>query len=264
MGHIIKTFVYYKTPFWRERGLVGAIVSDKGPAIVTMDDTKPDGTLPAIMGFLPGDQAVLWGGKSQEERKRALAAHYAAVFQDERALEPVNYKEKNWAEEPWVGGCYVGVPQVKALTNYPFREVLCKPLEGAQVEVSPSESQPHPAVFIAGTEAAKKSVGYIDGAIEAGSRAGENVLDCLRGHDPKDQLRVPKESPQLKEVLLAVTRDEKVLHFVHRNVLPALPLIFLVIMSMWLCISKRSFVRWTLRWLKNRRKHNVGCVKRSL
>lgn len=228
MGHIIKTFMFYKTPFWRDKGLVGAMVCDKGPAIVTMDDTKPDGSLPAIMGFVPADQAVYWGGKSKEDRQKALAAHYAAVFQDKRALEFVSYKEKNWAEEPWVGGCYSGVPQVKALTNYPLRDILCKPLESLPAPVGKTMKS-HPAVFVAGTEAAKKSVGYIDGAIEAGSRAGENVLDCLRCSPYQDMLRVPDKSPQMKEVVLAVTRDEKVLHFVHCKLLPFLPLLLLVI-----------------------------------
>ena len=152
-----------------------------------------------------------------------MAAHYAEVFQDQRGLEPIDYKEKNWAEEKWVGGCYAGVPQV--LTNYPLREILCKPLEST----AGKNARPHPAVFIAGTEAAKKSVGYIDGAIEAGSRAGENVLDCLRGQAPKDVLRVPtKESPQMKEVLLPITWDEKALHFVHRKLFPQIPLFLLV------------------------------------
>lgn len=49
MGSVIKTVTYYKTAFWREKGLNGVLISDSSPAYVTVDDTKPDGSYPAIM-----------------------------------------------------------------------------------------------------------------------------------------------------------------------------------------------------------------------
>ena len=49
MGSVIKTVTFYKKAFWREKGLNGVLISDSGPAYVTVDDTKPDGSYPAIM-----------------------------------------------------------------------------------------------------------------------------------------------------------------------------------------------------------------------
>ena len=199
-------------------------------------------------------RAVEWGHRSPEARREALTAQYAAIFQDPRALEVVNYKERNWAEEPWVGGCYSAVPEISVLTNYPWREVLCKPLQfppppspptakvpkaeegieqlttqhSSSMEGTPDHDRHHlsakdnveeAAVFIAGTEAARTSVGYVDGAIESGSRAAENVLALLRGECPKDELSVPAESPLMKEVLMPVTWNEKALSAVHRRLL---------------------------------------------
>ena len=49
MGSVIKTVTFYERAFWREKGLNGVLISDSGPSYVTVDDTKPDGSYPAIM-----------------------------------------------------------------------------------------------------------------------------------------------------------------------------------------------------------------------
>lgn len=49
MGSVIKTVTFYEKAFWREKGFNGVLISDCSPAYVTVDDTKPDGSYPAIM-----------------------------------------------------------------------------------------------------------------------------------------------------------------------------------------------------------------------
>lgn len=49
MGSVIKTVTFYEKAFWREKGFNGVLISDSSPAYVTLDDTKPDGSYPAIM-----------------------------------------------------------------------------------------------------------------------------------------------------------------------------------------------------------------------
>ena len=55
MGSVIKTVTFYEKAFWREKGFNGVLISDSSPAYVTVDDTKPDGSYPAIMRlvFIP-------------------------------------------------------------------------------------------------------------------------------------------------------------------------------------------------------------------
>lgn len=53
MGSVIKAITFYERPFWREKGLSGVVISDSGPVYVTLDDTKPDGSYPAIMAYVP-------------------------------------------------------------------------------------------------------------------------------------------------------------------------------------------------------------------
>ena len=50
MGSVIKTITFYERALWREKGLSGIILADEGPVQAALDDTKPDGTHPAIMG----------------------------------------------------------------------------------------------------------------------------------------------------------------------------------------------------------------------
>ncbi|XP_019646178.1 PREDICTED: amine oxidase [flavin-containing] B-like, partial [Branchiostoma belcheri] len=52
MGSIIKTNTYYRTAFWKEKGFSGEAQSDIGPVSYCVDDTKPDGSHPAITGFI--------------------------------------------------------------------------------------------------------------------------------------------------------------------------------------------------------------------
>ena len=49
MGSSIKTIMFYERAFWHDKGLNGMLISDSGPVHTALDDTKPDGSCPAIM-----------------------------------------------------------------------------------------------------------------------------------------------------------------------------------------------------------------------
>jgi monoamine oxidase len=59
MGSIIKTMTFYDKPYWRLKGLSGQMATDSGPVQYTIDDTKPDGTAPCLMGFILADQVFI-------------------------------------------------------------------------------------------------------------------------------------------------------------------------------------------------------------
>lgn len=53
MGSVMKVIVYYETTFWRKKNFCGSLMFegfDEFPVALTLDDTKPDGTVPAIIG----------------------------------------------------------------------------------------------------------------------------------------------------------------------------------------------------------------------
>eukprot|EP01012_Entosiphon_sulcatum_P004202 TRINITY_DN1157_c0_g1_i1.p1 TRINITY_DN1157_c0_g1~~TRINITY_DN1157_c0_g1_i1.p1 ORF type:complete len:506 (-),score=66.65 TRINITY_DN1157_c0_g1_i1:23-1540(-) len=194
MGSIIKTFVFYETPFWREKQLCGMSVCDEGISLVTFDDTKPDGSMPCIMGFVLAHEATRWARFSAEERRNALCAHYAKVFESPLALKPINYKEQNWSAEPWIGGCYVGSCGPNVLSQF-----------GSAIR------EPAGRVYFAGTETAKYWAGYIDGAIESGERAARQVLHRL-GKISQDKIwQQSPPAPELPEVPLPFSAAERFL-----------------------------------------------------
>ncbi|KAK2139272.1 hypothetical protein LSH36_1898g00003 [Paralvinella palmiformis] len=87
MGSIIKTMMFYKTAFWKEKGLCGEMTTDRGPVVCCMDDTKPDGSHPCIMGFVLANHAREMENMAPEQRKDAIIHHYATVFNDNRFLQ---------------------------------------------------------------------------------------------------------------------------------------------------------------------------------
>jgi monoamine oxidase len=160
-GHVVKTFLFYPTQFWRDRKLNGIMVCGEGYAMVTYDDTKHDGTLPCIMGFVMGKECAASYDDTPAQRLDRLRRHYAEVLQDERALEPTRYKEKVWVEEPYIGGGYVGVPTMGTFTQYPRGLITAS-----------HDSR----IVYGGTECAVTSVGYMDGGVQAGERAACAIL----------------------------------------------------------------------------------------
>lgn len=164
MGSIIKTMTFYDKPYWREKSLSGEMITDKEPIFYCVDDTKPDGRAPCLMGFILANTARRMAEMSADERRQALAAHYAERFQCPELLHPVNYVEKNWADDQYSGGCYV--------SNFP---------PGTLTQFGEEMRRPFKRVFFAGTESATYWMGYMEGAIQSGERAAREILHEL-GH----------------------------------------------------------------------------------
>ncbi|KAJ3592724.1 hypothetical protein NHX12_007851 [Muraenolepis orangiensis] len=172
MGSVIKCMVYYKENFWRRMGYCGTmIIEDEGSPIgITMDDCKPDGSVPAIMGFILARKCRKLSVLSKEERLKKICEIYAKVLGTEEALHPVHYEEKNWCEEQYSGGCYTAYYPPGILTQY--GRVLREPVE---------------RVYFAGTETATEWSGYMEGAVQAGERAAREILHAM-GKIPKSQI----------------------------------------------------------------------------
>jgi monoamine oxidase len=115
MGSCIKTHMYYRTAWWRERGYTGSFFNcsdssyekgsgGNGPAAYTMDDCKPDGSRPCLMGFVVAGQQKRLARMTRAERISALTKQYASIFRCAEALEPVDYVDADWSED--VSGCH--------------------------------------------------------------------------------------------------------------------------------------------------------------
>jgi len=161
MGSVIKYIATYDRAFWREAGLSGEAFSDTGPTVTTFDDSSHDGRQPALVTFSDGEVARVWGERSPAERRTAVLTELARFF-GPQALQPTDFAEKNWNDDPWSRGCYVGVTGPGALVS--FGEALRRPCG---------------RIHWSGTETAEEWLGYLDGAIQSGERAAGEVAACL-------------------------------------------------------------------------------------
>jgi monoamine oxidase len=160
-GSTIKFHAVYDRPFWRDAGLNGIIQSTDAFCRITLDGTPPDGAPGVIVGFLEGAIALAAARLDSADRRRRVLDTLAQAF-GERAAAPLDYLERDWTAEPWTRGCYG--------SHLP---------PGAWTQFGPALRAPIGRLHWAGTETATRWMGYIDGAIESGVRAGTEAVEAL-------------------------------------------------------------------------------------
>lgn len=158
MGSVIKYWVAYKTPFWRERGLNGMTWSDQPPTAAICDASPPEGGPGFLVGFIEAHNALKWTGRPVEERQKLIVDRLVQFFGPD-AANPIDYEDQNWPAEVWSRGCYAAFMGPGIMTT-----------------VGKIIRQPHGRIHWAGTETATKWMGFIDGAIRSGDRAAAEVL----------------------------------------------------------------------------------------
>ncbi|KAL8190429.1 UNVERIFIED_CONTAM: hypothetical protein K2H54_053793 [Gekko kuhli] len=200
MGSIIKCMMYYKEAFWKNMDFCGCMMieDEEAPISITLDDCKPDGSVPAIMGLIVARKAFRLANLSVEERKRKICELYAKVLGTKEALHPVHYEEKNWSTEQYSGGGYTA--------RFP---------PGIMSQYGRIIHEPVGKIYFAGTETATKWSGYMEGAVEAGERAAREILYSL-GKISKNEIWVTEpESTDVPALPITTT-------FLERN-LPSVP-----------------------------------------
>jgi monoamine oxidase len=161
MGATVKVLVTYERAFWREAGFSGQVVSSDGPLSVVYDNTSHDEKQPALVGFIVGSQARHWSSQPKTDRQKRVIAKLDRYFGEE-ARSFQDYHELDWGAEPWSHGCPVGGLPPGVLTH-------------SFVHLRKPEGRIH----WAGTEAATEWIGYMEGAIQSGERAADEVLRRL-------------------------------------------------------------------------------------
>ena len=159
-GCAIKCFAIYPRPFWRDEGLSGSLISDQGPLHVCFDVTPPDSQRGILMGFIEGRDGVHWTDVPAPQRRAQVLQQLSDYF-GPQAAEPVDYVDHSWLHEEWTRGCYGGTAGPNALSRW-----------------GGSLRQPHQGIFWAGTETATAFNGYFEGAVRAGRRAADQLLQA--------------------------------------------------------------------------------------
>ena len=159
-GGVVKCFAAYDRAFWRDAGLSGEAYRPRGTLRAVVDATPPDGTQPVLQAFVVGAAATAWHERDPDDRRGEVIDALAELF-GEPARRPLDYLEVDWAADPWSAGCVASTPPGALTAGAIWR--------GA-----------HGRIHLAGTEAAVRWPGYMEGAIEAGERAAADVIAAMR------------------------------------------------------------------------------------
>jgi monoamine oxidase len=163
MGTSIKCLAVYPEAFWRnENGGAWIGLGDLPTVSYAADSSPPSGTPGVMVSFIEGTKALATEPLSAKQRRELVLADYVGYFGPKMA-SPTQYYEKNWPAEPYSAGaaCFFTPPGV---LSEPF---------------GPAIREPIGRIYWAGTEAAERWMGYVDGALSAGQSAARTVLTRL-------------------------------------------------------------------------------------
>jgi len=158
MGAYMKIVLAYDRTWWREANLSGIGYSDAGPLQMVVDSGTEGPAGGVLACFITGRAVERYGRMELGSRQAAVRESLTRMF-GPPAADWTAYSECDWTTEPYSRGGPVGLMGPGTLGRY--GHVLRRP-EGR--------------VHWAGTDTATVWNGYMDGAIQAGERAADEVL----------------------------------------------------------------------------------------
>ena len=157
MGAYMKVVLAYERAWWRDANLSGIGYADAGPVQMVVDSGSDEAGGGALACFITGRAVERYGRLELGARQAAVRESLTRMF-GPPAADWTAYAECDWTTEQYSRGGPVGLMGPGTLGR--FGHVLRRP-EGL--------------VHWAGTDTATVWNGYMDGAIQAGERAADEV-----------------------------------------------------------------------------------------
>lgn len=161
MGSVIKFNVVYDRPFWRDAGLNGTVIDDRGAVSVVADNSPAGGRPGVLVAFMEGSDGRPFLDDPAAARRAVLDVLQRAF--GARAGSPRAFYGTVWAADRWTRGAY-------GTYNPP----------GFLTQFGDDRLTPVGPIHWAGSDLATQWPGYIDGALESGRDAADAVLRALR------------------------------------------------------------------------------------
>jgi monoamine oxidase len=160
-GSLTKLTAIYEEPFWRTHELSGEGVGTTSAVRITFDNTPPEDTPGALVGFVGGSDVPGYAALPDEGRREAALGGFARLF-GSKALDANRLIERDWRAAEWARGGPVSNlgPGILARHGRALRE-------------------PAGPLHFAATEYAMRWCGYMDGAVRSGESAASAVLASL-------------------------------------------------------------------------------------
>ena len=157
-----KAACVYERPFWRDDGLTGQVLYDRGPLSATFDDSPEDGSRGVVFGFVGGDQARSFSKLSEAQAPRGRDR------QLRRVLRPAGGQPDAATSRP-PGRARPGPEAVRSGS----------PASARLAARGPGAARARRRIHWAGTETSDYWAGYMDGAVRSGERAAAEVIERL-------------------------------------------------------------------------------------
>lgn len=159
MGDVVKCICVYPTAFWRADGHSGALLSDQDPASLTLD-ASPAGDAPGILVVLVhARNARRLAMLDQPVRREIILTQLSRAFGPRARRELSAYHDYCWSGDPWALGGYAA--------HFP---------PGALSRQALDPAAPFGRIHWAGSETADEWRSYMEGALQAGTRAAQAIL----------------------------------------------------------------------------------------
>ncbi|MDU6339318.1 flavin monoamine oxidase family protein [Cutibacterium granulosum] len=163
-GNVIKAFLVYDEPWWRDRGLSGQMSWNEGAMRITFD-TSDDEHHGILLGFFEGGEASGYGKLSVSLRQRIFEEAIERAF-GPAPRKPVDYVDRDWLAEKYTQGCH-------AAHFAP----------GLWTAAGPVIGQPLGSMYFAGAEYASTFNGYMEGAVRSADAATSAILDVAKSSE---------------------------------------------------------------------------------
>lgn len=165
-GALLKLQFVYPTPFWRDEGLSGLSLSVEQMPCMSFDNSPASASV-GVMGTLLTYASSPFSAEENRtlvappELRRAKLLEVLAQRFGERARTPEATVEASWPGVPYMSGC------------------VNPTAPGVLTAVGTALRKPSGPIHWAGTETGRRWIGWMEGAIEAGHRAADEVLTVL-------------------------------------------------------------------------------------
>ncbi|ULQ58224.1 FAD-dependent oxidoreductase [Flavihumibacter rivuli] len=155
MSESIKFGLAFPKDLWRRKGYSGTLYSQCGPVVEMYDHSDPEGSCCALKGFLSGNAHHL----GRKERELVVKAQLDRLF-GEGFSSNTEYVDKDWSKEAFI--------------HYPYDGfILPHQNNGHYLYQKPYWND---KLVFCGTETASAFGGYMDGAIQAATRAVDDLF----------------------------------------------------------------------------------------
>ncbi|KAK7533198.1 putative amine oxidase [Phyllosticta citribraziliensis] len=166
MCYYTKYVLVFSSPWWRDAGLSGSFVSDRGgPITFAFDTCVEQDEQWSISCFVVGKPGLEWSTLPMAARRKEVLEEFKYAFGKAvgKVPDPINTIEMQWSKDQYFQGAPCAIMGPGILTS--VGKVLTKPFDN---------------VHFVGTETADLWRGYMEGAVRSGIRGAKEVIEALK------------------------------------------------------------------------------------